>query len=141
MNEPSGDERLNRLRKFRNDFWTSYVQQYPDDIKIRPNHIDSNVYYLVTENLHISQYLSQRGVGIYIRERDRRNEQHSQELDRYTEVLKNELGLESNSSFLSIDPWNRDNWPRMIDWLHESLGEFRRVIEESAATNGDEVRT
>lgn len=128
--ENTGNDRLNSLRKFRNDFWQSYVHQYPDDIELRPNHKDSNVYYPINDTLFISQYLSQRGVGIYLRERSRSNEQHSIELERYTEVLKSELGLESNTDFLNVDPWNRDNWPEMRDWLHERLGQFRRVVAQ-----------
>lgn len=130
VNDHGGNERLNMLRQFRNNFWMSYCGQYPDDISLPANHKDSNVYYPINDTLFISQYLSQRGVGIYLRERNRSNEQHSVELERYTEVLKSELGLESNTDFLSVDPWNRDNWPEMRDWLHERLGQFRRVIAQ-----------
>ena len=44
VNDIDGNERLNNLRKFRSNFWQSYIEQHPDDLELRPNHIDSNVY-------------------------------------------------------------------------------------------------
>ena len=65
VNDAGGNERLNNLRKFRRDFWHSYIELYPDDLHLRPNHIDSNVYAEV-EDVSVSLYIAQRNVGIFL---------------------------------------------------------------------------
>jgi hypothetical protein len=54
-------------------------------------------------------------------------------MEKYVEALQNELGIDSNHNVLNIDDrWNRNNWPRMANWLHEQLVEYRRIITEQS---------
>ena len=55
----------------------------------------------------------------------------------YREGLQLNLGESSES--LTTDTNDRDNWPDMIDWLHEKLGEYRRVIERYSTGTVEEV--
>ena len=65
VNDIGGNERLNNLRKFRSNFWQSYIEQHPDDLELRPNHIDSNVYE-EAGGVSISLYIAQQTVGIFL---------------------------------------------------------------------------
>ena len=65
VNDIGGNERLNNLRKFRSNFWQSYIEQHPDDLELRPNHIDSNVY-VEAEGVSVSLYIAQQAVGIFL---------------------------------------------------------------------------
>ena len=137
--ESSGNSRQSELNKFRNDFWRSYVQSYPKDIALRPGHVHSNVFHRI-EGMTISQWIGQNGVGIYMRAQDSGySEKQTQDVEMHVEALRKEFGVEIDSSathpglILASDTTDRDNWPRMIDWLHERLVGFRRVITENAA--------
>ncbi len=129
MTESSNeDSRLSRLRKFRHDFWTIYAEFYPDDVQLRPDHIHSNVYHWI-EGVFVSQYLAQKGVGIYLAESHRSYDDEVRILVTiYQDILSRELG--ASADFLPIDSNNRDNWPQMVTWLHERLAQFRRIIME-----------
>ena len=133
--ESRGNGKLNELRKFRNDFWQSYVQSYPEDIKLRPEHVSANVYHRI-EGMVISQWLGQDRVGIYMRTKDPGyNEKQSHEVKRHVEALRKEFGIEPNSNnhcgpSFAIDAIDRNNWPQMTNWLHERLVDFRRIITE-----------
>ena len=121
------NNRLNRLRRIRNDFWHSYAEQHPGDLRVNQDHIHSNVYHEVGGVL-VSQYLAQGRVGIFLVEQSRRYDDEARKLvSIYREGLQLNLGTSAES--LRIDINDRDNWPDMIDWLHGKLGEFRRVIE------------
>lgn len=131
------NDRLNRLRRKRNDFWRSYEEQHPADVQLNPDHIHSNLYHRVGGVL-VSQYLAQRKVGLYLVEQSRGYDDEARRLvSIYREGLQLNLGDASES--LTIDTNDRDNWPDMIDWLHERLGEFRRVIERYSSGSVDEV--
>lgn len=163
-NDISENDRLNRLRKFRSDFWQSYVQQYPGDLQLRPNHIDSNVYENVN-GVSVSLYLAQKRVGIFL-PRDIRNfygqgretarawrnrncccdwcctvcekEGHSctdcycqlclGQDERYPVTWESSDDLTVCWESLTIDSNVRDNWPQMIDWLHQKLIEARQAL-------------
>ena len=129
MTESSNeDSRLSRLRKFRHDFWTIYAEFYPDDVQLRPDHIHRNVYHWI-EGVFVSQYLAQKGVGIYLAESHRSYDDEVRILVTiYQDILSRELG--ASADFLPIDSNNRDNWPQMVTWLHERLAQFRRIIME-----------
>ena len=131
------NDRLNRLRRKRNDFWHSYAEQHPADIQLDADHIHSNVYHNVGGVL-VSQYLAQGKVGVYLAEQSRAYDDEARRLvSIYREGLQ--LNLGNSSVNLGIDTNDRDNWPDMIDWLHERLAEFRRVIERYSTGTVDEV--
>ena len=131
------NDRLNRLRRKRNDFWHSYAEQYPEDIQVDPDHIHSNVYHEIG-GVQVSQYLAQGRVGVYLAEQSRAYDDDARRLvSIYREGLQVNLGNSSVS--LRIDTNDRDNWPDMIEWLHERLAEFQRIIERYSSGAADEV--
>ena len=128
----TGDKsRSSELGRNRHDFWQFYTHRHLGDFRLRPGYRGSNVFLPVASGLVISLYLASWGVGIYLREQDRSDAQQTEEVEKYVEALQNELGINSNHNVLTIDDhWDRNNWPRMADWLHEQLGEYRRIITE-----------
>ena len=129
------NEALNQLQKFRHDFWQSYAQEYPDDIQLRPDHIGANVFHNMN-GLVISQYLGQRGIGVYLQKENRRYTQEDRDrAQSYQEKLA-EHGIVAGpnaqhvSTSLSVSSTDRDNWPRMREWLHETLGKFREILQD-----------
>lgn len=130
------NDRLNRLRRKRNDFWHSYAEQYPEDLALRPDHNHSNVYHDVGGVL-VSQYLAQGRVGVFLAEQSRAYDDEARRLvSIYREGLQ--LNLGNSSVSLQIDTNDRDNWPDMIEWLHDRLGEFSRVIERYSTGAAEE---
>ena len=127
------NEALNELQQFRHDFWRSYAHQYPNDIQLRPNHIGSNVFHNIN-GLVVSQYLAQREVGVYLQTENHRYDNEDREFARIHQVRLAERGIADgpNSQHaganLSINSKDRDNWPQMREWLHETLEKFRDVL-------------
>ena len=128
--EESGQ--LNERRQFRHDFWQFYVQRHPDDIQLRPNHIDSNVYHQIA-GLVVSQHLSRNRVGIYLRaQTGDESDESVQRVKDYWDILNSTRGEDC----LYVNTREREHWPRMADWLHERLAEYSRVLtQEGVADN------
>ena len=125
------NDRLNRLRRRRNDFWRAYAEQYPGEVDLAEDHSHSNIFHDVGGAL-VSQYVSDGSVGIYLVEQSRSYDAEASRLvSTYGEGLQLNLGGSSES--LAIDTNNRDNWPDMIDWLHDKLAEYRKVIDRYAS--------
>ena len=126
----SDEASLSELGQFRREFWELYSQRHPDE-GIRPGYAGSYVRHKV-EGLEItvSQYLAQREVGIHLF-----GSGGWQQVESYTQHLSSELGVERGTasgswglSILSVDSNDRNNWPRMADWLHEKLCAYRDVL-------------
>ena len=111
--------------KLRHDFWVFYRQHYPNSPQVRAGHRDSNTFVHVGD-LTISPYISLRGVGIYVRDRDRSHTaEQSQLVHRCRDIIQ-ERGIET---WRPIELANPDNWPTMASWLHDRLLEFHDVID------------
>ena len=88
--------------------------------------------------LIISQYLAQRDVGVYLQKENYQYDNEDRErVQSYQEKLAEHgivAGRNSNhiSASISIDSRDRDNWPRMREWLHETLGKFRDILQDGA---------
>ena len=158
-NGADGNERRDNLRKFRREFWQSYVVRYPDDLQLRPNHIDSNVYQTV-QDVSVSLFLAQRRVGVFLPWDSRNFDAPNRELarewrkracccdwcctvcekeehsctdcycalclgkdERYPITKESWDDLQVCWDDLQVDSNSRDNWPRMIDWLHQRLNQ------------------
>ena len=127
---------LSPIGQFRRDFWQSYIQRHPDD-GVRAGHAGGNVYHRIS-GVEVSQYLAQGQVGIYLRARSGDNSEETAQLVQiYTDALNTELGV-GRVLVQRFNANDRDNWPEMADWLHNRLVEYRRVIEQSGAADGDE---
>ena len=126
---------LSETGKFCREFWQYYADRYPDD-GIRQGHASTNVYHRVEEaNLQISQYLARASgeVGVYIARwlPGEHKESVRARVESYTAAL-DEAGL-NRVALLKIDSNDRENWPRMADWLHKKLCAYRRVLSDGAS--------
>ena len=122
---------LNERRQFRRDFWQYYAQRHPQDVQLRPNHIDSNVYHDIA-GLVVSQHLSRNRVGIYVRQRTGDDsDENAQRVENFWEILN--AGRDEDCLYASTR--DRQNWPEMADWLHDRLIEYRRVLMQDAAAD------
>ena len=135
--------RLSDTGKLAMEFWVDYAQRHPADVEttrnLRPGYAHTNVYYYVPEaNLNISQYLAAAsgGVGLYI-VGWMPGEPHGQVAERrkmYQAALVETNRAANNlwPGWLTIDLYNRRNWPQAADWLHETLLAYRRIIVRRA---------
>ena len=86
-------------------------------------------------DLTVSQYLAQSGVGIYL------PGESWEQVKSYEDALRTELGVELGEpssdylavSELPIDSYDRKNWRRMADWLHEKLCHYRGMLREDVS--------
>ena len=132
-------DELSLLGNFRRDFWKYYAQRYPDD-ELPEDYAASYVRHRVEEmDFTVSQYLAQSGVGIYIPGGS------WEQVKGYEDTLRAEVGVELGGpssdylalSTLLIDSYNRENWPQMVDWLHEKLCHYRRVLTNDMSGQPD----
>ena len=130
---------LSDLGNFRRDFWKYYAQRYPEE-GIPQDRAASYVRHKVEGiGLTVSQYLSQRSVGIYL------PGGAWDQVRSYEDALRSELEVdlgESSSDYLAvnelpIESYDRDNWPQMVDWLHEKLRHYRRVLTNNMSGQPD----
>ena len=134
-------------RKFRYDFWKFYDQTYPEDRIVRPLHSNSDAQYSVSD-VQISLYLALREVGIYIRPRpgDKR-ESTAQRILSISAALKGDdvgdavSGNRHHGTVrkLSVDSHNRDNWPQIVEWMHEQLHKYIDVLMAEEEIIGLEI--
>ena len=148
LERPSHEESgWSEERKFRYDFWKFYHQTYPEDRIVRPLHSDSGAQYSVSD-VQISLYLALREVGIYIRPRpgDKR-ESTAQRILSISAALKGDdvgdavSGNRHHGTVrkLSVDSHNRDNWPQIVEWMHEQLHKYIDVLMAEEETIGLEI--
>ena len=132
---------LSELGEFCREFWGYYAERHPED-GVRSGHAGTNVYHeLEDAGLRISQYLARasKGVGIYIalHTRDGRPKEEVRELRRGYEVLvRKEIDVKDGSEigFLSLDPSERSNWPKIAEWLHGRLDVYRAALSGKLGT-------
>ncbi len=139
------------LGTLRHDFWATYSERHPND-GIPKGHRGSNVFHsTVIENVRarIPQLVSlDIGVGIYITSAHNQPIEPTRERIRpYIPNLMRELGIDPERPpasfgpnfigkwlaqwYLEIDVSHRGNWHIAIDWLHEKLEIYRRVLSQS----------
>ena len=119
-------EHTELLRQFRRDFWRSYKERYPDDIELRPEFKNSNIYHEIA-GVTVSQYLAQKSVGVFIQRTSAEDQERVRQIEKYEEALSTQGVVDR----WDVDSNNRDKWPEMVDWLHNTLLNFRRVLTES----------
>ncbi len=155
LERPSGWERqfrasvqeastLSESGQFRREFWQHYTNRHPDD-GVRVGYAGSNVWHPVIDtSILLSQYVAVFGVGVYLRSGwNESSEQVFPIVENYAEALQHELEVELGNSSdgwwalktLRIDSRDRANWPQMVDWLHENLVAYRRVLTADATAD------
>ena len=121
-------------------FWQQYAQKYPEElIGHAPNFRTTNLYHKIIDGVCVCQVFFDRNemVGVYLSANKRYASARTTE---FSEVLRRELVLNWETKAGGIakggDTRNPANWPEMIDWLHDRLEDFRRVILAHARETG-----
>ena len=131
---------LTEKGQFRREFWAHYAEQYPED-GIRPEWAGANFWHTIGKaELRISQFISQEAVGVFLCGYHGENaDDVFPKVQRYESMLMDNLGIElgkpswgSNYAHtrLRIDTRDPENWVEMINWLHEHLRIYRKVLTE-----------
>lgn len=129
------------LTRFRREFWMSYAERHPSDGVAAGYAASSFWIWIESAELNLSPYLMQGAVGVSLR--GRRSEPKTavrERIQRWERGLREELGVEIGEgtpwggfaySQRDFDTNDRSNWPAMADWLHDKIGDYRRVLENS----------
>lgn len=129
------NENSARLRAF----WQQYGQKHPEELAGHaPDFKRTNLYHKIIDGIYVCQVFFVWGVAVYLARRGRWGSELTPE---FSQVLRNTLTLEwrgaaAGGTAKEFDTKNPDNWPEMIDWLHDRLEDFRRVILEHARETG-----
>ena len=116
---------LTPLGNFRRNYWKFYSERFPSDLELRQGYARSNAFENIG-NLTISPYLSYRGVGVYVRDKGSYVGAPQSEPVHHCNALLKERGMEGWQGF---DANERENWPAMVKWMHETLLAYREVAE------------
>ena len=140
------DSGLTELGRFRRDFWAHFANRRPDSLGLRPGYANSYVPHQASEaGLHVTQYLAQDRVGVYIT--GNRNETEADvrpRIEPFRSALQDALADEelrsSNNHWcatrLMVDSTDRGNWDKMVDWLDDRRQVYERVLCGESGTEG-----
>ncbi|MDT0506919.1 hypothetical protein [Novosphingobium sp. MMS21-SN21R] len=129
---------LTELGQHRLEFWSHFCGRYP--VYGAPDAASSRWAALPGTDAVVVQYLSRRGVGVFVRPRRGGSmEDLTNELAPWLEQLTAHLGAPpgGETSFLSqslhIDASTQGNWDRLADWLDEQTRLYQAVFESILA--------
>lgn len=113
------------LGAFRKDFWSHLIARHSSESKLGgANGASSRWRPIAGTDLVVAQYLSKRGVGVFIRGvRGADPSEWANQIFPKENELKGRLGADFNNErymfhkFLELDGEDRSNWDRMVDWL------------------------
>lgn len=132
------DSGLTELGRFRRDFWAHFASRRPDALRLRLGYANSYVPHRSNEaDLHVTQYLAQDRVGVYIT--GNRNETEADvrpRIEPFRSALKvalsdEELRSSNNhwcATHLLVDSTDRRNWDKMVDWLDDRRQVYERIL-------------
>ena len=144
VQEIRGQGRLSERGRFNQEFWASYAQRYPDD-GVPESHADS-IFRCDVDGKNVEICLSlwgTDGVAIYFlpardpldRRRNLPSEAAREHLRGREDAIRERLGVEIGGYpdywFLDQrrgDSTNREDWPELVEWLHQRLGEYRGAL-------------
>ena len=139
-------QNLSELGQFRLDFWTHYVNRFPEEAKHEKVKGVSSRWRVVKEcGLVISIYLAQKSVGIFIRGNSGESPQEVYEkLEPHLDYLTQTLGADpgkpdgkySFGKYLKINTADKNNWDKMSDWLYQHSETYENALKEIGTTNG-----
>ena len=131
----SHDTSLSEVGQFRRDFWAYYGGSYSHEGPQR-DYAGSYVRHPVEgTGIMVTQFLASDSVGLYLTGEAWEQVRDSQ--DALSLKFDVEIG-EPDSNYwasyrLLIDSRDRENWQQMVEWLHETLCDYRKVVAEVAA--------
>ena len=135
VKENTRTDRLSEGGQFRKDFWESYARRYPNDIP-QISATSNQWVYVKEANLVISLLLARGKVGLFLRG----NRGESTEIARGRASVF-EMSFRSQfdwpqdepiydcAEFFHTNTHDRDNWPQMVEWLHDHLQIYTSILE------------
>jgi hypothetical protein len=136
--DTSGNRRRAEFIPLRREFWSFYAERYQAD-NIPPDHSAHTVEHKIG-GVIVYQSLSQDGVNVYIsRDHPDYDAQTKDLAMEYGTAVTSELGSRNRS--LWMNAWDSGNWSQMAEWLHDRLGQFRRIITEYGPETDDTETT
>ena len=137
---------LSEMGEFRRDFWACFTQRHPG-AGVAEGYAGSAAWIPVeSTELIISAYIAKSGVGVCLRGGS--GEQHDAvraRIQRYEGALRNELGVSIGEgtnwgayaySTFGMDSRDRNNWPRLADWLNEKIADYRHILKSNSPNVG-----
>lgn len=131
---------LSTLGQFRKNFWTHYVNRFPDELEWYPADA-TNARWRTFEDyeLVVASYLTKNGVGVYIRglrgvEPLDYYDILAPHADRLTTLLG--VGIEERgysylfTNFKEGDTSDPQNWDALADWLHSAADSYEAALQE-----------
>lgn len=129
---------ISSLGQFRTDFWTHYLNRFPDELKHgKAGGATSRWRSLSDLGLVITLYLAQKEVGVFIRGQRGTSQQEVLDLlvphaDRLAEITGIKLGSpDQKYFFLKASRGNtseRETWDTLADWLHSTADTYEAAL-------------
>jgi hypothetical protein len=131
---------LSALGEFRAEFWTYYVNRFPDEQKHGiPGGASSRWRNLSELGLTVTVYLAQEEVGVFIRGLRGASQQEVFDLlvphaDRLAEITGVTLGSPDQKYFFlkayRCNTSDRATWDALADWLHDMADRYEAGLKE-----------
>jgi hypothetical protein len=126
------------LAAFRGAFWTRLIELYPSESAYGvANQASSRWRPVGKTDLVVAQYISKRGVGVFIRgTRGADPVEIARRIAPFEDVLAGRLDAEFNNERYLFHKWipcdaeNKSNWQAMADWLKAETDRYDRVLRE-----------
>lgn len=133
-------QELSPLGQFRRDFWTAFVEQFPEELKYGPATARSVRWrHLDFARIVITQYFTKHSVGVYVRSSERLS---GDEFRTYLEPHGERLGVLTGSSIDSRDgnmlfvssqraaPSDPTQQPELMSFLHVTADRYEAAFRE-----------
>lgn len=134
-----GSRNRGQYKERRKEFWSEYLNRYPEDAKMGVKITGSASNWITVDNdipLIVSMFVALEGIGLFIRGLRGSSDQETHEiLDPLREQLNQLLGMntrsDQNPSFFrsqSFDMQHSSEREAAIDWLHKNARELKEAI-------------
>ena len=135
VKENTRTDRLSEGGQFRKEFWESYARRYPNDIP-QISATSNQWVYVKEADLVISLLLARGKVGLFLRG----NRGESTEIARgrasaFEVSFRSQFDWPQDepiydcAEFIHMNTHDRDNWPQMVEWLHDHLQIYTSILE------------
>lgn len=131
---------LSERGQFRKEFWTAYIDRFPDERRWGPPPAHSTRWRVLDDlGLVLSLYVAKASVGIFVRPplrspADGLFERLAPHADRLATALEADMGGPDSTHFLTKDraanPEDRAAWPDVMDWLHSTADAYEAALRE-----------
>ena len=129
---------ISSLGQFRKEFWSAYVDRFPDELERGVASAASNRYRRLPQlEVEIALYLANNGVGLYIRApRGVPSEAFEDRLAPVAEKLAVALGAPMGDPYYFVQhkaaiTADRGCWPELAEWLHSTANTYETVLRET----------